>query len=127
MKQLITIIIVLLITACSTTRPLTNRGLNLEDRNSYIVKNGWGMSQDIKNCFRSGKPVIGMTQEHIFMLFGPPNQKYTNIEEYTEIWQYLTVEKRNFIDLLKVTFDKKTQTVMDIAGMQSDCEEFINY
>jgi hypothetical protein len=116
MKQLI-IIIVVLLTACSTTRPLIDRGLSLEEREFYIIQNGWGMSQDIKNCFIAGKPIIGMTEEHIFMLFGPPDQKYTNIDEYTEIWHYLTVEKRNLIELLKVTFDKKSQTVINTSGM----------
>jgi hypothetical protein len=80
----------LLITAvlffgCSANRPLSSRGLNSEERRHYIIQNGYGIPNDIKNSFLEGFPFVGMDQELIFQLYGAPDRTKNDDTE----WEYV--------------------------------------
>ena len=96
MKKFITLILtILLFLSCSTTRSLSSRGIGVNERDFYVIQNGWGMTTEIKTSFMAGLPCEGMTFEHIFMLYGPPDQKTRHIDKNThgksEIWTYYEI------------------------------------
>ena len=102
MKYLV-LIITLLFFSCSSTRPLKSSGLSKEEREFYVIQNGWGMTQVIKDNFRDGIPCLEMTEENIFSLFGPPSQKmYKNGEK---IWYYYDIVKKDLILRARIHFD----------------------
>jgi hypothetical protein len=64
------------ITACASnyTRPLVSRGLPAEERKDYIIQNGFGIPENIKQAFLDGFVEVGMTREMVFQLYGAPDR-----------------------------------------------------
>lgn len=64
------------LTACASnyTRPLVSRGLPAEERKDYIIQNGFGIPETIKQAFLDGFIEVGMTREMVFQLYGAPDR-----------------------------------------------------
>jgi hypothetical protein len=64
------------LTACASnyTRPLVSRGLPAEERKDYIIQNGFGIPENIKQAFLDGFVEVGMTREMVFQLYGAPDR-----------------------------------------------------
>ncbi len=60
--------------ASNYTRPLVSRGLPTEERKDYIIQNGFGIPDNIKQAFLDGFPLEGMSREMVFQLFGNPDR-----------------------------------------------------
>jgi hypothetical protein len=63
-------------TACASSyiRPLVFRGLPAEERKDYIIQNGFGIPENIKQAFLDGFVEVGMTREMVFQLYGAPDR-----------------------------------------------------
>jgi hypothetical protein len=83
-KWIIFLIISLLL-SCSSTGPLSSRGLNADERRHFIVQNGYGIPKDIKDTFLEGFAMVGMDQELIFQLYGAPDRTSNNDGQ----WEYV--------------------------------------
>ena len=57
--------------ACASgyTRPLVSRGLPAEERKDYIIQNGFGIPENVKQAFLDGYVEVGMAREMVFQLF----------------------------------------------------------
>lgn len=66
----------LALSACATgyTRPLVSRGLPAEERKDYIIQNGFGIPENIKQAFLDGYVEVGMAREMVFQLYGAPDR-----------------------------------------------------
>jgi hypothetical protein len=64
------------LTACASgyIRPLVSRGLPAEERKDYIIQNGFGIPENIKQAFLDGFVEVGMTREMVFQLYGAPDR-----------------------------------------------------
>lgn len=60
--------------ASNYTRPLVSRGLPAEERKDYVIQNGFGLPENIKQAFLEGYPEVGMARELIFQLYGAPDR-----------------------------------------------------
>jgi len=120
------LILTFLLYGCSRTVPLLKRGLSSDDRVFFVVQNGYGMNDQIRRGFIHGKVCIGMTSEHVFMLYGSPTRQYTILDEKTanskEIWNYKEFINQEAVLLLEITF--KLGKVIAIDGEYTDkCEK----
>lgn len=60
--------------ASSYSRPLVSRGLPAEERKDYIIQNGYGIPENIKQSFLDGFVQVGMTRDLVFQLYGSPDR-----------------------------------------------------
>lgn len=93
--------------ASSYNRPLVSRGLPPEERKDYIIQNGYGIPENIKQSFLAGYVEVGMSRELVFQLYGAPDRtsgKDTN-------WEY--VNNRGTL-ITGITF--KTDKVEKVYG-----------
>lgn len=65
---------ILLACAPTYTRPLVSRGLPAEERKDYIIQNGFGIPENIKQSFLDGFVEVGMARELVFQLYGAPDR-----------------------------------------------------
>ncbi len=66
----------ILLAACAShyTRPLVSRGLPAEERKDYIIQNGFGIPENVKQAFLDGFVEVGMARELVFQLYGAPDR-----------------------------------------------------
>jgi len=66
----------LTLSACASgyTRPLVSRGLPAEERKDYIIQNGFGIPENVKQAFLDGYVEVGMAREMVFQLYGAPDR-----------------------------------------------------
>ena len=64
----------LLACAPTYTRPLVSRGLPAEERKDYIIQNGYGIPENVKQAFLDGFVEVGMARELVFQLYGAPDR-----------------------------------------------------
>jgi hypothetical protein len=66
----------LLVLACASSynRPLVSRGLPADERKDYIIQNGFGIPENIKQSFLDGFVEVGMARELVFQLYGAPDR-----------------------------------------------------
>ncbi len=97
--------------AAKYTRPLVTRGLPAEERKDYIVQNGFGIPENIKNAFLEGYPIEGMGRELVYQMFGAPDR--TGDRE--NIWEYVDGKGKVIVG---ITFknDKIEKIVGDPQG-----------
>jgi hypothetical protein len=64
------------LSACAShyTRPLVSRGLPAEERKDYIIQNGFGIPENVKQSFLDGFVEVGMARELVFQLYGAPDR-----------------------------------------------------
>ena len=86
-KHLMGILGILVLTFCSSqyNRPLVERGISDEERRFYIIQNGYGIPLRVRKAFLEGHPVVGMSQDLVFQLYGAPDR---NREDDT-VWEYV--------------------------------------
>ena len=129
MKHLILTCITVMLMACAINKPLTSGGLNTKDRQFFVIQNGWGMNMALKDCFKLGHPSIGMTEEHIYMLFGSPNVIGSKLDsnEVRKVWRYTKIRERcecEEITRLQVEFNPRTKLVTALSGTEyQKCSE----
>jgi hypothetical protein len=60
--------------ASSYNRPLVSRGLPADERKDYVIQNGFGIPENIKQAFLDGYVEVGMGRELVFQLYGAPDR-----------------------------------------------------
>ena len=71
--------------AGSYVPPLATRGIPAEERRDYIIQNGFGIPEHIKQAFLDGYLVEGMTKEMVQFLFGAPDRS----ADKDSHWEYV--------------------------------------
>ena len=76
-----------LISGCggSYMPPLTQRGVPPEERRDYVIQNGYGIPDHIKQAFLDGYVVEGMNREMVYHLFGAPDRSAGRDSQ----WEYV--------------------------------------
>ncbi len=97
--------------ASNYTRPLVSRGLPAEERKDYVIQNGYGIPENIKDAFLEGYPVEGMAREMVFQLFGAPDRT-TNGDTS---WEYVN-NKGTLITGISFANDKVEKIYGDPKG-----------
>lgn len=100
--------------ASSYNRPLVSRGLPAEERKDYIIQNGYGIPENIKQSFLDGFVEVGMTRELVFQLYGAPDRssgKDTN-------WEYVN-NRGNLITGITFKSDRVEKVYGDPKGGQA--------
>ena len=103
----------LVVVACASSynRPLVSRGLPAEERKDYIIQNGFGIPENIKQSFLDGYVEVGMARELVFQLYGAPDRttgKDTN-------WEYVN-NQGNLITGITFKDDKVEKVYGDPKG-----------
>jgi hypothetical protein len=103
----------LVFAACASnyTRPLVSRGLPAEERKDYIIQNGFGIPENIKQAFLDGYVEVGMAREMVFQLYGAPDR--TTGGETN--WEYVN-NKGNLITGITFKNDKVEKVYGDPKG-----------
>ncbi len=101
----------LLACASGYTRPLVSRGLPAEERKDYIIQNGFGIPENIKQAFLDGYVEVGMTREMVFQLYGAPDRTTGGDTN----WEYVN-NKGNIITGITFKGDKVEKVYGDPRG-----------
>ncbi len=97
--------------ASNYNRPLVARGVPAEERKDYIIQNGFGIPENIKQSFLDGYVEVGMARELVFQLYGAPDRtsgKDTN-------WEYVN-NRGNLITGITFKNDKVEKVYGDPKG-----------
>lgn len=97
--------------ASSYTRPLVSRGLPVEERKDYIVQNGYGIPENVKQAFLDGFVEVGMVRELVFQLYGAPDRTTGGDTN----WEYVN-NKGNLITGITFKNDKVEKVYGDPKG-----------
>ena len=99
--------------ACASpyTRPLVSRGLPTEERKDYIIQNGFGIPENIKQAFLDGFVEVGMAREMVFQLYGAPDRTTGGDTN----WEYVN-NKGNLITGITFKTDKVEKVYGDPKG-----------
>ena len=102
-----------LLAACTSnyTRPLVARGLPAEERKDYIIQNGFGIPENIKQAFLEGYVEVGMAREMVFQLYGSPDRTTGGDTN----WEYVN-NKGNLITGITFKADKVEKLYGDPRG-----------
>ena len=103
----------LFITGCASNynRPLVARGLPADERKDYIIQNGFGIPENIKEAFLSGYVEVGMARELVFQLYGAPDRTSGGDTN----WEYVN-PKGNLITGITFKNDKVEKVYGDPKG-----------
>jgi hypothetical protein len=93
------------------TRPLVSRGLPAEERKDYIIQNGYGIPENIKQSFLEGYVEVGMARELVFQLYGAPDRTTGGDTN----WEYVN-NKGNLITGITFKADKVEKVYGDPKG-----------
>lgn len=110
---LTTLAFVGILTACTSnyTRPLVARGLPPDERKDYIIQNGFGIPENIKQAFLEGYVEVGMAREMVFQLYGSPDRTTGGDTN----WEYVN-NKGNLITGITFKADKVEKLYGDPRG-----------
>ncbi|HKP94256.1 MAG TPA: hypothetical protein VJ385_00740 [Fibrobacteria bacterium] len=99
--------------ACASnyTRPLVARGLPAEERKDYIIQNGFGIPENVKQSFLDGFVEAGMAREMVFQLYGAPDRTTGGDTN----WEYVN-NKGNLITGVTFKNDKVEKVYGDPKG-----------
>lgn len=102
-----------LVMGCASgyTRPLVSRGLPAEERKDYVIQNGYGIPENIKQSFLDGYPEVGMARELVFQLYGAPDRTSGGDTN----WEYVN-NKGNLITGITFKNDKIEKIYGDPKG-----------
>jgi hypothetical protein len=102
-----------ILAACASpyTRPLVSRGLPAEERKDYIIQNGFGIPENIKQAFLEGYVEVGMAREMVFQLYGAPDRTTGGDTN----WEYVN-NKGNLITGITFKADKVEKVYGDPRG-----------
>ncbi|MDB6035955.1 MAG: hypothetical protein JWM16_6293 [Verrucomicrobiales bacterium] len=104
---------VVALVACASgyTRPLVSRGLPAEERKDYIIQNGFGIPENVKQAFLEGFVEVGMAREMVFQLYGAPDRTTGGDTN----WEYVN-NKGNLITGITFKNDKVEKVYGDPKG-----------
>lgn len=104
-----------LILACASNynRPLVSRGLPADERKDYIIQNGFGIPENIKQSFLDGFVEVGMARELVFQLYGAPDRT----SGHDTNWEYVN-NRGNLITGITFKADKVEKVYGDPKGGQ---------
>lgn len=110
---LLAVVACLVLGACATgyTRPLVSRGLPAEERKDYIIQNGFGIPENVKQAFLDGYVEVGMAREMVFQLYGAPDRTTGGDTN----WEYVN-SKGNLITGITFKADKVEKVYGDPRG-----------
>lgn len=102
-----------LLAACAShyTRPLVSRGLPAEERKDYIIQNGFGIPENVKQAFLDGYVEVGMAREMVFQLYGAPDRTTSGDTN----WEYVN-NKGSLITGISFKNDKVEKVYGDPKG-----------
>jgi hypothetical protein len=102
--------------ACASNynRPLVSRGLPAEERKDYIIQNGFGIPENIKQSFLDGFVEVGMGRELVFQLYGAPDRT----SGHDTNWEYVN-NRGNLITGITFKADKVEKVYGDPKGGQT--------
>lgn len=103
----------LFLVACAAqyTKPLVTRGLSAEERKDYIIQNGFGLSEQVKQAFLDGFVEVGMPREMVFQLYGAPDRT----SEGDANWEYVN-RRGNLVTGVSFKNDKVEKVYGDPKG-----------
>jgi hypothetical protein len=114
---LVAILMGLLACAQPYNRPLVSRGLSAEERKDYIIQNGFGIPEPVKQAFLDGFVEVGMPREMVFQLYGAPNRT----SEADANWEYVN-NRGNLVTGISFKNDKVEKVYGDPKGGLVDTE-----
>jgi hypothetical protein len=114
---LVAILVGLLACAQPYNRPLVSRGLSAEERKDYIIQNGFGIPEPVKQAFLDGFVEVGMPREMVFQLYGAPNRT----SEADANWEYVN-NRGNLVTGISFKNDKVEKVYGDPKGGLVDTE-----
>lgn len=114
---LVAIVVGLLACAQPYNRPLVSRGLSAEERKDYIIQNGFGIPEPVKQAFLDGFVEVGMPREMVFQLYGAPNRT----SEADANWEYVN-NRGNLVTGISFKNDKVEKVYGDPKGGLVDTE-----
>ena len=85
--------------------------LPAEERKDYIIQNGFGIPENIKQAFLDGYVEVGMAREMVFQLYGSPDR--TTGQDTN--WEYVN-NKGNLITGITFKADKVEKLYGDPRG-----------
>lgn len=97
--------------ASSYTRPLVTRGLPTEERKDYVIQNGYGIPENVKQSFLDGYVEVGMSRELVFQLYGAPDRTTSGEDS----WEYVN-NRGNLITGITFKNDKVEKVYGDPKG-----------
>jgi hypothetical protein len=97
--------------ASSYNRPLVSRGLPADERKDYVIQNGFGIPENIKQAFLDGFVEVGMARELVFQLYGAPDRTTGGDAN----WEYVN-NKGNLITGVSFKNDKVEKVYGDPKG-----------
>jgi hypothetical protein len=97
--------------ASSYSRPLVSRGLPADERKDYVIQNGFGIPENIKQAFLDGYVEVGMARELVFQLYGAPDRTTGGDAN----WEYVNT-KGNLITGVSFKNDKVEKVYGDPKG-----------
>jgi hypothetical protein len=103
----------LALVACASpyTRPLVTRGLPAEERKDYVIQNGYGIPENVKQSFLDGFVEVGMARELVFQLYGAPDRTTSGEDS----WEYVN-NRGNLITGITFKNDKVEKVYGDPKG-----------
>jgi hypothetical protein len=104
-------LVLLMACAPAYTRPLVSRGLPAEERKDYIIQNGYGIPENVKQAFLEGFVEVGMARELVFQLYGAPDRTTGGDTN----WEYVN-NKGNLITGITFKADKVEKVYGDPKG-----------
>jgi hypothetical protein len=112
-KKYIWVASLALMMACAATynRPLITRGLPANERKDYIVQNGYGIPETLKQSFLEGFVLPGMSKELVFQLYGAPDRS----GDSDSYWEYVN-GKGVIVTAFKFKGDKVDSLIGDPRG-----------
>lgn len=97
--------------ASGYNRPLVSRGLPADERKDYVIQNGFGIPENIKQAFLDGFVEVGMARELVFQLYGAPDRTTGGDAN----WEYVN-NKGNLITGVSFKNDKVEKVYGDPKG-----------
>jgi hypothetical protein len=98
-------------------KPLVSRGLSAEERKDYIIQNGFGLSEPVKQAFLEGLVEVAMPREMVFQLYGAPDRT----SEADANWEYVN-RRGNLVTGISFKNDKVEKVYGDPKGGLTDTE-----
>lgn len=96
-------------------RPLVTRGLSAEERKDYIIQNGFGIPEQVKQAFLDGYVEVAMPREMVFQLYGAPDRT----SEADANWEYVN-RRGNLVTGISFKNDKVEKVYGDPKGGLTD-------
>ncbi len=103
--------------ATSYNKPLVSRGLSAEERKDYIIQNGFGIPEPVKEAFLTGYVEAGMARDMVFQLYGGPDRS----TDGDNTWEYVN-RRGNLVTGINFKNDKVEKVYGDPKGGLNQAE-----